>query len=335
MTGHEAKPAVSGAILEAARRLAETAVISATPANAGANSRLFRVDTAAGLLALKSYPERTGDLRRRADVEWQTLTFLRGRGLDAVPKPLRHDPQGRFLLMEWIEGEPVPAPTPADVADAAEFIAQIFAHSAHQDAAAFPPASEACLSAAIVLEQIEERLHRFGPESEISAWIARTLVPALAEARRAVTAELTDPTPLPSRLRRLIPADFGFHNAMRQGDGRLRYIDFDYFGWDDPVKLAADTLLHPAMTLTQNDAGIFVRRMAEALPGDTLFIDRLNRHLPLYALRWALIVLNPFRIDRLHELPAAEPARALLREKRIRLAQMLLDRGSAAFRFNT
>ena len=56
-------------------------------------------------------------------------------------------------------------------------------------------------------------------------------------------------TELAQEKRSLVPADFGFHNSLRQGDGSLAYVDFEYFGWDDPVKLTADILLHPGVPL--------------------------------------------------------------------------------------
>jgi hypothetical protein len=39
--------------------------------------------------------------------------------------------------------------------------------------------------------------------------------------------------------RTVCPSDFGFHDALRTPSGRLISLDFDYFGWDDPARLAA------------------------------------------------------------------------------------------------
>ena len=49
--------------------------------------------------------------------------------------------------------------------------------------------------------------------------------------------------------RALSPSDFGLHNALRTKDGQLRFIDFEYFGWDDPVKLVSDTAIQPGSSL--------------------------------------------------------------------------------------
>ena len=36
--------------------------------------------------------------------------------------------------------------------------------------------------------------------------------------------------------RTLSPSDFGFHNALRTPAGTMVFLDFEYFGWDDPAK---------------------------------------------------------------------------------------------------
>jgi len=72
------------------------------------------------------------------------------------------------------------------------------------------------------------------------------------------------------------------------------FLDFEYFGWDDPVKLAADFLLHPGMVLTEGQKRRFLEGVGHVFADDPEFRIRLNQHYPLYALRWAMIVLNEF-----------------------------------------
>jgi hypothetical protein len=43
---------------------------------------------------------------------------------------------------------------------------------------------------------------------------------------------------------RVSPSDFGFHNAVRTITGP-KFIDFEFAGWDDPAKTAADFVLQP------------------------------------------------------------------------------------------
>ena len=95
-----------------------------------------------------------------------------------------------------------------------------------------------------------------------------------------------------------MPSDFGFHNALRDESGRLTFIDFEYFGWDDPVKLTADVMLHPGTPVATELRSRF-RIAAEKLYGDDPdFAVRLAAFHPLFGLRWVLILLNEFHPER-------------------------------------
>ena len=48
------------------------------------------------------------------------------------------------------------------------------------------------------------------------------------------------------------PSDFGFHNTILEDDGDLKFLDFEYFGRDDPAKLMADFIWHPGMNLNNS-----------------------------------------------------------------------------------
>ena len=103
---------------------------------------------------------------------------------------------------------------------------------------------------------------------------------------------------LPQEWRSLVPSDFGFHNSLRRKDGSLAFVDFEYFGWDDPVKLTADFMLHPGSILAPQQRRRF-RQAAESLyREDPTFAARLGAYLPLFALRWVLILLNEFIPER-------------------------------------
>jgi Ser/Thr protein kinase RdoA (MazF antagonist) len=310
-------------VLEMAETLSGGRVQSVRPARSGANSQIFQVQAATGRFALKSYPARPDDPRSRADVEWQALRFLRKHCGDLVPAPIARDAAGHFMLMEWIEGEPVAEHDASDVSHAANFIARIFAASSDPEAAAFPLASEACLFARSIVDQIEARLSLLSSEPAVRGFLAEYFLPALAAAKESVADELASGNPLELESRRLIPADFGFHNAIRSRQG-LRYIDFDYFGWDDPVKLVADFMLHPAMNLSAEDRNKFAGLMAAVLARDAHWRARLCRHLPLYALRWVLILFNPFRRDRAAGLDTGGAEHKALIDDRLRKAQVLM-----------
>ncbi|SVD80991.1 uncharacterized protein METZ01_LOCUS433845, partial [marine metagenome] len=103
----------------------------------------------------------------------------------------------------------------------------------------------------------------------------------------------------------LSPSDFGFHNALRKKNGSLVFLDFEYFGWDDPVKLMCDFAFHPGMNLSMGMRKYWFQATLN-LYGEKI-LPRLNSSWPLYGLCWVLILLNEFRSDIWKRRCAANP----------------------------
>ena len=310
---------------QAARDLAPAPVAAIELAGSGANSHVHRVRCAGADYALKQYPAASHDARDRLGVEWRALSFLTENGVDEAPRPIARSSESGFILMEWIDGAPVDRHGPADLHRAIGFMTRVFGLSRLPKARLFPPAAEACPSGASIVEQIDRRLDAFERNDRLDLFLGERFLPAYREARDNVLGS-DWAGDLHSGKRRLIPADFGFHNALRASDGRLRYFDFDYFGWDDPVKLAADFILHPAMLLTPDDGKQVAEALAAALPDDARFLSRLDALLPLYALRWSLILLNPFRSDRKPAGDVVPNDRERLLSQRLQRAKRMTER---------
>jgi hypothetical protein len=135
---------------------------------------------------------------------------------------------------------------------------------------------------------------------ELSTFLEHTFEPLWADVKDASISiwplESRDDI-LPQKKQTLSPSDIGFHNCYKTKDEALTFLDFDYFGWDDPVKLTADFIWHPAMDLDPKMAAKWEEAMVDLFSDDTNFEDRLKAAMPLYGLRWAMIVLNEFLPD--------------------------------------
>lgn len=274
----------------------------------GGNNRLFRARTADGRsFALKEYPRRTNDPRDRLAFEFGALEFMSRHPSVSVPRAFAADRAGGFALYEWIDGGPVSAPADRDVDAALAFAAGLHAIRHAPGAEKLPLASEACLSGAEIVAQVGRRHERFKDiaktEPSLAAFLAGDFEPvaerAIAGAREGYAARgWTFDAPLPREQQTLSPSDFGFHNAIRRPSGDLVFVDFEYFGWDDPVKLAADFLQHPGMTLTSAQYARFQAGTERVYGEDAAFAARLALLYSLYGLRWCMILLNEFLPER-------------------------------------
>lgn len=273
----------------------------------GGNNRLFRVTAGQRHYALKEYPPRTGDARDRLGAEFGALQFLDRCAVGNVPKPIAADRVKGSALYEWIDGTAVVDATEADVDAALAFIARVHECRNARGAAALLLASEACLSPMDIVAQVGRRFERLKEVARSEPQLTEFLYSDYAPTAQAVESwsrreyaglGWTFDRPIDLADRSLSPSDFGFHNAIRGAGGRLTFVDFEYFGWDDPAKLVADFLLHPGMRLSGNCYERF-RAGALRIYGEKgAFATRLALVYPLYGLRWCMILLNEFLPER-------------------------------------
>ena len=302
------------AALALARDLVGGPVAAIEPMRGGRNSRVFRVAAGGDTFALKLFPP-PADGRDRLATEVAALRLMQGAGITTVARVIAADPARHGALLSWLDGEPIEMPSDADIDAAAAFLAALHALRAGAGTRGFHRlAAEACLSGREVERQIRARLAALraldAAEPALARFLDQAFAPALtaslARAERAFAAAGLDfATPLPQEQRSLVPADFGFHNCLRGGDGRLSFVDFEYFGWDDPVKLTADMLHHPGTPLGRPQAARLRAAMQRIYGDDPAFAPRLAALFPLFGLRWALILLNEFLPDRWQRRVAA------------------------------
>lgn len=287
-------------LLEIGGALAGRPADAARPASGGGNNRLFRLLCGGTSYALKFYPPQEDDPRDRLGAEWRALSFLADEDVAAVPHPIARDEARHCALYDWIDGTPPGPATAGDVDALASFLVGLQGLRDRDGADAIGPASAACFAPMETARQLEERLGRVTEVAsafpDLEAFLRDDLSPAVRALAESLPAA---DTPLPPERRALSPSDFGLHNALRRRDGSLAFLDFEYFGWDDPVKAMADVMLHPGMDLPPDLAARFLDRTAPEFAGrDPGFEARFEALFPLYALIWCLIILNEFLPER-------------------------------------
>jgi len=293
----------TGDVEVAAGRLLGRAVERAEPAAPGGNNRVYRIVAGGEAFALKFYPHRQDDPRDRLGHEFQALRFLTGRGVHCVPAAVAADPHLGCAAYQWIEGTSVDAPDRDDIDAALALAATLKALSGAGEAESLPAAAEACLSAAELERQVAARLTALrapaAGDDVLVEFLSKEFVPAFerwtGRARARYRARGADFAAGIGKARRtLSPSDFGFHNAIRRPGGDICFIDFEYFGWDDPVRLVADFVLHPGHRLDRAASGRFAGGAHELFDDDPEYEVRLQALYPLVGLRWCMILLGEY-----------------------------------------
>lgn len=299
-------------------------VLSITRAHGGGNNSIYYVDSTGGSAALKFYPPQDEDPRDRLGQEYEALAFLSANGVEQVPAPIGISREHHCAAYQWIDGMRVSEIGVNEVDAMATFLEQLQQLRCLDGAQALRPASASCLSPQAAADQLMARLVRLqdaardcssgadGLRDFLDDQLRPAALTAIEELDKACHAHgLSINTDLARQHQALSPSDFGFHNALRDNNGRIVFVDFEYFGWDDPVKMVSDIQLHPGMNLSDALAARFQERIIPVFDQDDAdFSVRLGLLYPIFGLVWCTIILNEFLPERWARREAAGHADA-------------------------
>ena len=273
----------------------------------GRNNRVFRLRMGDKELLLKVYFCHRDDRRDRLRQEFEFLQYLWSNGVRAVPEPIAADYRESLGLYEFVRGRKIVLQEiqarHIDQAIAVYLAANLQKES--PQAEELLPASDACFSVAKHLESVGKRVELLkGIEvaSDVDADTQRFVLDELAPFWTFASVEVKLEyerkgllhQDLDFALRCLSPSDFGFHNTLMEGSGVIRFLDFEYAGWDDPAKLTCDFANQPDMLLPEELSRRFQEAVIREDPCPELLRQRISCLTPIYQVKWACIILNDF-----------------------------------------
>ena len=269
----------------------------------GGNNGVYKITAGQESFALKFYRTDEGDNRDRLGTEIKAVQFLQANAITNVPAYVNHNTEVNAALFQWISGSHVKSPTSNDFKAAATFAKQLNELSPKQELEDWALASDACLSLSDVTNQTEERFGRLMGENSLAGecrdFLRNEFLGSYEEIKaqqleKAAALGLDPASPIDPSAYILSPSDFGFHNALKTESGELVFLDFEYFGWDAPFKLVCDFILHPGMNLPESGWGTFINDFSEVYGLDEPGKNQIAIALPLFALRWCMIMLNVY-----------------------------------------
>ncbi|PLZ01919.1 aminoglycoside phosphotransferase family protein [Burkholderia sp. WAC0059] len=270
------------------------------PVGGGRNSRVVRISNEEGRWILKRYYQRAPQAHDRLGAETAFLGYLRGRGIANVAEPLGIDRALQAALYTCLPGERPRDATDDFVAQAAQFVVAINAGNTAAETGTLARAADACMQWDDHLALTRARIAQLTGddagatiERQAHAFVAERIAPAWRELETTLAGHQAGQhrvAPI------LSPSDFGLHNALAH-NGRLSFVDFEYAGWDDPVKLACDFICQPEIPVSLEQGRQFVGVLARGLAPDSGLAGRVALLLPAHRLKWCCILLNEFRTE--------------------------------------
>jgi hypothetical protein len=306
---------------------------SVTQTSGHGNSRIYHVISSSGnAYALKSYPDLLIDPRPRLCNEVRACDLL--EHLYLTPRSVSYDEELNFALFEWIDGKPPETINTSHIDQVLAFSEKL-KELAKTIRDSYPEASEACLSAVQIFSQVQGRIQNLesNDDVELQMFLVSSIKPLWEEIREWSGSKWPANSfrkELAQSKQTLSPSDFGFHNSLLQNDGSLCFVDLEYFGRDDPVKLIADFIWHPAMDLKQIHKSRWLRGMLAIFDQDPELQQRFHAAWPIYGLRWMLIILNEFCEEgwkkRVHAMKEQQGSRKEIQQKQLQKAAEICER---------
>ncbi len=321
-------------------RQAGVGALSLKEVGAGGNNRVYKVECATQCFALKHYFSHPGDRRDRWGAEVGFLRHLEEAGVHGVPRVVSAHGTERLALFTWIEGRRPSAVSLDHVRQAGRSFAAM--NRSRGSANNLELASEASFSIAQAIELVERRLGSLMSLSRangIDREAARLademtrLWPSVKERahQQAAQAGLDPEEEVRVSQRCLSPSDFGFHNALEASSGELCFLDFEYAGWDDPAKMAADFFCQPEVPASLRFWDDFIEEAFADFEGRAGIAARAQILLPAFQLRWCAIALSLFLPVSLARRQFSQPdfEEGQSKQRQLRIAQTLFQRTAA------
>ena len=278
------------------------------PIEGGGNNKAYRVESGVRRFFLKEYFHHPNDRRDRAGAEFAFSCFAWKQSLRSLPQPMAYDRENRLGLYEFIDGRRL-APDEIherEILCALRFFQELNQRRDCPDARNLLPASESCFSPIQHLQCVERRLNNLNAleefsiiDTEAKTFVQMDLFPVWTRIRtNAIRSfketDISLERELTWEARCLSPSDFGFHNALIESNGEIRFLDFEYAGWDDPAKTVCDFFCQIAVPAPMIYYPKFMETVTAGFPDSERNRKRINALFPVYQIKWCCILLNEF-----------------------------------------
>ena len=276
----------------------------------GINNRVYRCGEGVETYVIKGYDsaEQDGSDRMKAEVEF--LTYAMRVAPNFVPRLICIDSERRCVVLEHLQGSPYQEgmmPTASDVKAAVEFFRQLNADRRLAKQHLSSNASEGFLRLREHIANIRKRQEGMCND-HLPNDIQLEAASLLRELHRLTykvanwTENLISGGAIADTIneeeRIISPSDFGFHNAIRTPTG-VKFFDFEFAGWDDPAKAAADFILQPRVPTSSGYSPLLDTFIDDVRCSVRSRYEVLGVILRLKWVAIILMILHPHRITKL------------------------------------
>lgn len=274
------------------------------------NNILYKVALPSGNKLLKKYSKFHAQNWPRGEREFKSLKYLWEMGFREIPKPFGFYPKDNIGIYSFEDGRILKQEEVGEreILALSDFIVKL--HSL--DARGFPIASTAVLcpddyakDLEIRIKNLEEQSNHEKVNAENKRFLYKDIAPFVKKLvvdfrKKYSKEELSKELPLDQQ--RLNLGDFGIHNVLIS-ENKYVFLDFEYFGREDPVKELLGFLHHDKHLKISNDLKKkFVENYLRKTNAPASLEERMYAADPMKGATFLLVYLNVLKSKYLEQL---------------------------------
>lgn len=240
---------------------------------------------------VKIYPSLIFDKRERLKNEFKALKFLSLQKKIKTPKVIEINNELNIGIFQYVDGKKIKKPSNNDLNDIIIFIKNLkLLSEKNRSSRKFNLASEVSTNLSDLKLEITNR--KLLIDKNLKQNKSNKLIFELNNIWKVMQVTKNNLMKKSSRVNFILsPSDIGFHNTIKKNES-LIFLDFEYFGWDDPIKIVSDFIIHPKNNLNYSQIVKWIKNIKRNFNEIRDFDKRLNLFFPYYLFRWILIIIR-------------------------------------------
>lgn len=284
----------------------------------GFNNSIFKIETENNqIFTLKWYFK---DDRDRLKREFSSFEYLRSIGENRLPTPFYKDDEIGYALYSFEEGS-VRTGSELSYKDLDQFLSFIGRLQALQPESVIKKFDNAVLSTRSIEQRHSsimlktQKFIDFASTNKVDSQVLefiddrqvlQKMSSGMQKIKDASNGDFS--TEIDPSLVRLSPVDFGPHNALFKKHGEICFLDFEYFGWDDPIKIVANFVTHEGtFGLPKDKISYFIEKYQKQSTFSKKMLNRLNLFVPLETFNWIGIFLWSLTPEKMNSRKFSNP----------------------------
>ena len=271
---------------------------SFTEIEGGRNSNIYKIAGENHVYALKIYPESRG--RERIRRESYIYKIANKCFSKYTPRMIRESIEENWMLFSWVNADRAKIFTLNDISHICDFLEEINNTSKVIEEKTMN-AADACFSRETTIIELERRIDELknlligSPQNKESIAAYENI---LNNSKRCIR-RLNDKKVRAhwkeiDKQKIISPSDMGVHNTLRVNKG-VKFIDFEYAGYDDLAKLVCDIVIHPEYKLNKTKEDYLIDEIAKkGLTADEAWIKRYEDIKETRGCIWQTIMLRQY-----------------------------------------